>query len=378
MSKKFKFTKARLEKLASSDKRTYYFDTGQKGLRLSITPAGSKTYQFQAWHSGKKKPVSRTIGKVGDISIREARKQAADLLLQVSAGADPEAARAEARAEKKLNEVFENYIADYAKGHKRTWLMDVKNYDRYFKKQLGGRKVKEIDQDIVRRWHTEIGTKNGHYAANRMIALLSSIFSNSLPGEINPCRGIKKFKEQSRDRFLNVEELGRFFESLDEEPEIFQDFFRLLLITGARKMNVLSMRWDEMQGNVWVIPAEKAKADQSINVPLLPQAMEILNRRKADCKGPFVFPGAGKTGHLVEPKSSWRRITKRAGLIDVRMHDLRRTMGSFQAATGANTAIIGKSLGHRSEKSTAIYTRLDLDPVRAAMGKAVDVMFGGE
>ena len=99
-------------------------------------------------------------------------------------------------------------------------------------------------------------------------------------------------------------------------------------------------------------------------------------RLKSKGKSPFVFASAeSKTGHLVEPKRAWATLLKRANIEDLRLHDLRRTLGSWQAATGANSYIIGKSLNHKSQSATAIYARLDTDPVRASINKATDAMF---
>ena len=92
----------------------------------------------------------------------------------------------------------------------------------------------------------------------------------------------------------------------------------------------------------------------------------------------FVFPGSGKTGHIIEPKKSWATLLDRAGLKDVRLHDLRRTMGSYQTITGASTAIVGKTLGHKNHEATQVYARLNLDPVRASMEKAVDLMMASK
>jgi len=95
----------------------------------------------------------------------------------------------------------------------------------------------------------------------------------------------------------------------------------------------------------------------------------------AEIKQRMGFPGEGKVGHLADPKKAWHRVLKRAGICDLRVHDLRRTLGSWQAAAGANSYIIGKSLGHKSQQSTAIYARLNLDPVRASVNQAIDAMF---
>jgi integrase len=172
-------------------------------------------------------------------------------------------------------------------------------------------------------------------------------------------------------------ELPKFFKALAEESNgTIRDYIFVSLLTGARRSNVQEMEWKEIDWDraEWLIPAEKAKADEPLRIALHPAALEILLRRKASSMSDWVFPGAGKTGHLVEPKSAWKRILARAGLTDLRLHDLRRTLGSWQAATGASLPIIGKSLGHSSIQATQIYARLNLDPVRAAVTKAVDAM----
>jgi integrase len=109
-------------------------------------------------------------------------------------------------------------------------------------------------------------------------------------------------------------------------------------------------------------------------VPLVGEVLEILTRRRLTASSGFVFPSYGKTGHLAEPRKGWDRIKKTAGLADVRLHDLRRTMGSYQTISGASTAVVGKTLGHKNPASTAVYARMTLDPVREAMEKAVQLM----
>jgi integrase len=137
------------------------------------------------------------------------------------------------------------------------------------------------------------------------------------------------------------------------------------------------MRWPQINFSrvVWTIPAEEAKEDEPLIIPLLPQALEILKRRKQAATNEWVFPGRGRTGHLVEPKSCWRRILEAAGLSNLWLHDLRRTMGSWQAMTGASLPIIGKSLGHApGSTATSVYARLIDAPVRESMQKATNAL----
>lgn len=189
----------------------------------------------------------------------------------------------------------------------------------------------------------------------------------------NPARGIKSYPENERERFIQSDELPRFFQALAEEenPDM-RDYFLISLLTGARKSNVLAMRWADvnLDRTEWRIPITKNGTPQT--VALAPVAVEILRGREQG--GAWVFPGIGKTGHLVEPKKGWCRVLARAGLSDLRIHDLRRTLGSWQAKTGASLSIIGKSLNHKTYQATGIYARLDLDPVRASVERAADAM----
>ena len=149
----------------------------------------------------------------------------------------------------------------------------------------------------------------------------------------------------------------------------------LSLLTGARRSNVLSMRWQDidLEEAIWTILETKNGTSQM--VPLGTEAIAILSERFQTKGSLWVFPsGTSQSGHLEEPKSAWKRILKRADLTDLRLHDLRRTMGSYQAATGANSFIIGKSLNHKTVQATAIYARLNIDPVRESMKKATDAM----
>ena len=241
------------------------------------------------------------------------------------------------------------------------------------------RKISSIERPEVERLHAKIGKENGLYQADRLLERIRSIFNKAIEwgwkGQ-NPAMGIKKFREQSRDRFLQPDELPRFFEALANEPnEAARDFFMISLLTGARKSNTLAMMWKDIsfQSATWRI--EETKNADPLTVHLPQQAVEVLIERKLNSDSPYVFEGTGKNGHLADPKKAWTRILQEAGIENLRIHDLRRTLGSYQAATGANGYIIGKSLGHRSQQSTAIYARLNLDPVRESVDKATELMF---
>jgi integrase len=188
---------------------------------------------------------------------------------------------------------------------------------------------------------------------------------------------IRRNKEVSRDRFLQSDEFTAFCTALSEEPNhTIRDYIWISLFTGARRDNVLSMKWTEVNliEGTWRIPMTKNGTPQII--PLPAPAIDLLQERRTlfDKTEVFIFPGSGLTGHLVEPKKAWAKILQRANIADLRLHDLRRTMGSWQAKTGASLVVIGKSLNQKSTQTTAIYARLDMDPVRASMNTATNAM----
>lgn len=373
------FTKAALSAAgaAAKGKRDYYYDAREKGLVLAVTPAGGKSFYLYKRIDGR--PERLLLGKFPDLTVENARKLAASAKGEIAMGENPQKAKRSIRDEMTFGALFTEYLEKHSKVHKRSWAYDEREVNKFLKHWFK-RKISSIEKAEVERLHAKVGKDNGIYQANRLLERIRSIFNKATDwgwGGVNPATGIKKFREKSRDRFLQPEELPRFFEALANEPnEAARDFFMISLLAGARKSNTLAMRWDEIDFHraTWRIALTKNDDPQIVH--LSPQAMEILKERKLHSLGPWVFPGGGASGHLADPKKAWMRILKEAGIADLRIHDLRRTLGSWQAATGANSYIIGKSLGHRSQQSTAVYARLNLDPVRDSVNKATDAMFG--
>jgi len=239
------------------------------------------------------------------------------------------------------------------------------------------KKLEAISNADVRALHAAIGKAGNRTMANRVVELVSSIYNRAVewgyPGA-NPAEGIEPFKETKRDRFIQADELPRFFKALAADTsEDFKHFTLLALLTGARRTNVLAMRWQDvdLQAATWRIP--ETKNDEPQVVALVAEAVEILRERKPKKDG-YVFPAPSKTGYMTPPKKRWRALLKRAEVKNLRIHDLRRSLGSWQAISGASLAIIGKSLGHKSADATLVYARLHLDPVRASVAAATSRM----
>jgi integrase len=375
MPEKINFTKTALLALEPlPGKRRRVYDEKQKGLVVYVSPSGSKVFYCLKKVDGKVEEIR--IGDVATVTIETARAQAAKIINDIAAGANPAEQRRRKRAEMTFAQLFAEWVKEARARGKRSVANDERNY-RLHLQGLAKRKLSEIQRQHVRALHQKIGKDSGIYAANRVLALVRAVFNFGIKeldlSLSNPAAGIKMHREESRDRRLHADELPKFFEALAEEENVdIRDYVLLSLLTGGRRSNVLSMRWDEisLERGTWRIPSSKAKAGEAIEVPLSTAAQEILrSRASTNGKQGFVFPGPGRAGHLVEPRKGWERILRRAGIEDLRLHDLRRSLASFQIDAGVSLAVIGKGLGHQSQATTAVYARLAQEPVRDAMEK---------
>ena len=380
MSKnKINLNASNIKKLPSptDGKRTYYYDNKLPGLGIMIFPTGTKTFFLYKRVDGK--PDKIKLGRFPDMHPEQAFNAAYKLMNDISDGVNPNQQKKNLRAEMIFEDLFTKYLNEHAKVRKSSWKEDLGYYNRHLT-SLNSKKISDLQRSDIERLHNRIKDDKGIYAANRSLALLSKIYSKAIDWGLegsNPCRGIKKFKEKSRERFIQGDEITRFFESLNNEPsETFKDFFYLSLLTGARRNNVQAMHCSDINFNraEWLV--EETKNGEPQTIPLIPQAIIILKERYDNKISDWVFPSAtSKSGHIEEPKKVWKNLLERAGIKDLRIHDLRRTLGSWQAATGANSYIIGKSLGHKTQQATAIYARLNMDPVRESVARAADAMF---
>ncbi len=377
----FNFTKASLDAMPTPapGHRAVYHDATAKGLQVRVSSTGVRTFSVRRRIKGGE--VERvTLGRYPEMSIEQARRQASEINAAIEGGANPAEAKRAHKGELTFAELFQQYMERHAKAHKRTWGGDEQRYKQYLEQSLGKKKLSAIDRQSIATIHANITRAGRPAVANRVLAVVSSVYGRAIEWglvENNPARGIRRNKEHSRDRFLQSDELPRFFTAVADEPNpTIRGYFLLSLLTGARRSNVLAMRWQDLNlaEGIWRIPETKNGTPQ--NVTLSPEAVAILTERKAAAgtDAVYVFPSHGKSGHLMEPKKGWKRILERAGLDDLRIHDLRRTLGSWQAKTGASLAIIGKSLNHKSTQTTAIYARLDLDPVRQSVNTATSAM----
>jgi len=374
---KLNFTKAKIEALPLPKKGwTYHYDFKVQGLGIGVGSTGKRSFVLYRKINGI--PERITLGKYPDLSIEQARGKASEINSAIAKGANPAQVKRGEKAELTFNNLFKEYLDRHSKPNKKTWDEDLSKFNTYLAKPLGRKKLFTINRTNIAAIHSDI-TRAGHpVTANRVKALISSIFGWGISAglcEANPALGIRLNREYSRDRFLQGDELPKFFQALaDEQNDTMRDYFLLSLLTGARRSNVLAMQWKDvnLKSGEWYIKETKNGIPQTVT--LSPEALDVLRRRKPTEPTTFVFTGDGSSGHLIEPTKGWNRILERAGIDNLRIHDLRRTLGSWQAKTGASLVIIGKSLNHKNPNTTAIYSRLDLDPVRESVNTATSAI----
>lgn len=424
-SKRINFTKQAIQNLPTpQNKRADYSDEKIKGLILNVRTSGTKS--FYVYKKIKGYPERIFLGTFPDLTIENARKMAISKLADIANGINPQDCVREIKKEYTFEEMFQEYMERYSKKHKRSWMYD----EREIPKFLGHwfkRKISDIKKTEVKLLIEKVHDDSGMYQANRILERIRGMYNKTIEwgwNGSNPAAGIKKYREKPRERFVLPNEMPCLIKALEEESNMTaKHYLWILLLVGVRRTDTQKMRWADIiwDLNIWRISL--TKNDDPLNVPLAEQAMDILKERKKHAKSDWVFPSQDDDSkHFINFKRAWKRTKQKAtiyllnsdqqytqlvraedllldtyesvdsaykriladaerakitlpvGLMDLRIHDLRRTFGSYQAITGSSLLIIGKSLGHRSLQSTQIYARLYLDPVRASIERGIGIM----
>jgi integrase len=290
---KLNFTKAAIESLPPPAKGwAYHYDAKTRGLAIGISHTGARS--FVVYRKVQGRPERITLGRYPDLTIEQARGKAASINSAIAHGENPADKRRQDRKEMTFGQLFAEYLQRHAKPNKRTWDEDEAMFNQYLR-TLAKLKFSSLTRAQIASIHSRIGAAHPR-TANKVLALVSSIFGRAaewgLWDKPNPAKGIKKFKERSRDRFLQSDELPRFFQAVAEEPNgAIRDYVLLSLLTGARRSNVLAMRWEAISFSrgEWRIPQTKNGTPHVVT--LSPEALAILaNRKPAEATG-YVFPG---------------------------------------------------------------------------------------
>lgn len=351
--------------------RCVLWDDEIPGFGLRIYPGGRKSFLLSYRAAGRKRLM--TLGAYGVLTVDQARDQARALLAKVqTTGADPLADKERDRQGETLRNLCQTYMERHGNA-KKSGQDDQRRINNHLLPRWGACQVVAITRSDVAALHTKLGRRTP-YEANRTLALLSKMFELArrwgfVPeGHSNPARDIDRFGEAKRDRWVTPEELPRLAQAINEEPNpVARHALWLYLLTGCRKTEILGAQWADVDWIRAELCLPDTKAGRVHYIPLSAPAMALLRSIPRAEGSPYLLPGRGHSGHLVNIQKPWTRVRAAAGVADVRLHDLRRTVGSWLAQSGNSLHLIGKVLNHSNQATTAIYARFGDDSVRAAL-----------
>jgi integrase len=387
------------------------WDTEVPGFGVRITAAGAKSFVLNyRTRSGRERRY--TIGPAGEggWKANTARERAKDIKARIRSEADYDPL-AEIEAEREaptVERLCKRFLTEHAdKKRPSTREQYQHSIQRYILPALKHRKVGEVDYSDIDGLHRKITAEVGPYKANRVIACMSKMFSLAIRWrwcDHNPVKGVERNPEEKRKRYLTGAELARLTESLNKHSDQqAANIVRLLLLTGARKGEVLSARWDQfdLEAGVWTKPSSETKQKRDHVVPISAAVRQLVaemhNAAKSQAKkktralSPFLFPARVGSGHRTELKKDWAELCRAAGIVTTetitvngrtrtiithtaRPHDLRHTYASVLVSGGKSLELVGALLGHSQPATTARYAHLHLDAQREAVETAASII----
>jgi integrase len=390
------------------------------GLSVRVYASGKKAFVLRYRPVGAAQPKLLTVGAYGDITLHQARELARRALLDAKTGGDPVEARRKARRGETVRELARVYLDRHAKRQKKSWAEDERRLNRYVIPAIGSKKVGDVKRADVSRLHSKLGDTKP-YEANRVLALLQVMFNKAAEwgvleeGAPNPAARVQKFRERSRDRWVRPAELPELAAAISAETSPYiRAALRLYLLTGLRRSELLGLRWRDVDFERRELRLGDTKAGRSHVLPLSEPAIEVLRELPRQVGNAYVLPGDKPGTQLVNITKPWYRVRARAWLASnsdaaaelrelaaaevaarpkhaergiqavesrlialahkrivgddaIRLHDLRRTVGSWLATSGASLPLIGKVLNHTNTSTTQIYARFAEDSARDAL-----------
>jgi integrase len=372
----------RLPPPASGNKITY--DDLVMGFGCRVTARGHKSFVLTYRRRADRRQRRYTIGPCSYWSTATAREEARRLKRKIDSGGDPvgelEATRAAATtvadlAARFTDEVLPRNRASTRRDYRQQIATDILPV-------LGDMKVSAVTHSDVDKLHHKISARAPIHA-NRVVALLSRLFSLAVRWGLradNPCKGIERNAEEKRQRYLSAAELARLSTALANlRDQSAANAVRLLLLTGARRGELLAARWVDfdLETGVWTKPGSTTKQKTLHRVPLSESACRLLTEMRAGARAsPWLFPARLKVGHRTDIEDAWNALRKAAKIPDVRLHDLRHSYASVLASAGLSLPVIGALLGHATPTTTHRYAHLFDDPLRAATERASEIIAG--
>ena len=371
---KITLTAARVEALKPRKTARDIRDAKLRGFGVRVLPAGRKRFFVHCQHRGER--IWKIVGDAGTMSIGQARALATDMLAAIRRG--EEAPRCPDET------LFEAVAAKVFRRRERIWKPGTLAVNRsYLRNQLlphfAGRQIADIDRQEVRRWFAAL--RATPVAADRSMPVLSVIMRDAeamglRPEGSNPCRGIRRNRRKGRERFLSDDDIRRLAVRLSAHEEHWPQqvaVIRLLLLTGCRKSEILTLQWsDYREGHLFLRDSKTGPRTVWLSEPGR-NILEVVARRSR-----WVFPA--KRGD--RPRSRcwmspfWNMVRAEAGLEDLRLHDLRHAHASLALRRGENILAIGRLLGHRRAETTLKYTHA-ADAMLREAAETIGFVLGG-
>ena len=348
-----------------------HYDERMPGLLLKVLPSGRKTYYIR-YKNPKKVNCQRKIGNAEILSLSQARALARRKLAEVAMGEDP-FKDAPVNLSPTLEAFAANDYIPYVKTYKKSWEMDISRIRNHLLPYFGTMRMKDIEKrDVVQLINDQLPDyKPG--SINRVIILLRYMFNLAIKWEVegvfrNPTAGIPLLKENNQvERFLSAEEAKALLIAIKASKNpMLQHIVSMLILTGARKREVLDAKWEDfdMERTSWRIP--NTKAGKARIVPLSDTATALLMKLRKKKRSPYAFANPITLKPYKSIYYSWHTARKEAGLDDVRIHDLRHSFASFLVNAGRSLYEVQTLLGHTQIKTTQRYAHLSTTSLRAA------------
>jgi integrase len=360
-----KLTKRAVDEFAyqgDGTSRDVRWDAGIPGFGVRVYPSGRKAFVLSFREAGRKRLM--TLGMYGPLTLDQARNQATVNLGEVIKGNNPLEQRKERAKAKTIGDLCNEYLARHAP-KKKSQKDDHRYIDKYVLPRWRSVPIASLKRSEIADLHKSFASR-APYAGNRLLALLRKMFNLARAwgyvseGFINPATAIPFHKEVDRDRWVTADELPRLAVAIDSHPNAFvRGALWLYLFTGARKSELLRAEWTDVDFERRELRLPDTKAGRPHLVPLSEPALGVLRALPREEGNPYIFPGRKEGAPLVNIAKGWNHVRRLAGIEDVRLHDLRRTVGSWLAQSGSDINLIGKILNHSTISTTAIYARLN-------------------
>lgn len=369
-----KLTKRLIDAIEPEGSETFIWDSEIPGFGLRVLPSGRKGYVVQFRAGRRSRRIS--LGPSTVLTCEQARNRAIAIVAAARNGEDPAAERDAGRKTITVRELAERFDREHIAIRVKASTAGEyrRNLRRFILPALGQLTVTGITRADVAKFHHDL--RHIPYQANRCIEVVSKMFGYAemwglRPDGTNPRKHIRKYPEEKRERFLSAAELRRIGEVLREMEaegvELASAILaaRLLILTGCRLNEIMTLQWDhvDLEGRALRLPDSKTGAKV---VHLGQPVVELLQEAPRIKGNPWVIPGTLAGKRLSDLQPFWQRVRARAGVKDVRIHDLRHTFASTAVAAGQGLPMIGKLLGHTQVQTTARYAHLAAEPVKMA------------